>query len=73
MITFLSGHMCSSTWAGAVVLNDSILKRKASLVIVIASGNKIPKGSSVGHQRMFGNKLMAVLVTMKTMADQKSE
>ena len=70
-ITFLFGHMCLSTWAEAVVSN-SHPEEKASLVNVIAPGNKISKASNKWHQSMFGNKLMTALVTLKTMVDQQS-
>ena len=65
IITFLSGHTCLSTWAGA------IQKRKVSLVIVIAPENKISKASNELHQIMTGNKLMTALVTLKAMTDSR--
>ena len=50
IITFLSGHMCLSTYVGRSscqqLTNDSIQKRKANLVIAIAPGNKISKVSN---------------------------
>ena len=47
IITYLSSHMCLSTWAGAVVsTNVSIQKRKVSLVMITAPGNKISKVST---------------------------
>ena len=52
--------------------NDSTQNRKASLVIVIAPGNKTSKVSNEWHWSMFGNKLMTALVTLKRMADQQS-
>ena len=53
---------------------DSIQKRKASLAIVTAPGNKISwsKASNEWLQSMFGNKLMTALVVLKTMKDQQS-
>ena len=54
------------------LINDSFLKRKASLVIVIVPGNKISRASNEWHQSMFGNKLMTALVTLKTLADQQN-
>ena len=50
--------------------NDSIQKRKASLVVITAPGNKISKARNKGHQSMFSNNLMTALVTLKTIADQ---
>ena len=51
---------------------DSIQKRKANLVIVIAPEIKISKASNEWHQSMFGNKLMTALVTLKTMGKNSS-
>ena len=50
----------------------SIQKRKARLGIVTAPRNKMSKESNDWHPSIFGNKLMAALVTLKTMADQQS-